>query len=255
MPSIMPSRKVSTKGRGGKGTKWVWKGFTNSARQEAADKKLVLYHWQKKSAEFPDYPFARFNKKITTVSFTDDEYDQYLVHLHPEFNWNRADTDHLMELVARFDLRWVVIADRFQGKKERSMEQLKQRYYDIALLLGRIRNRNSQLVAAIANKSHSPSAVAAAPGAVSGEVKTTSAIGDTDSILQEKTAAPTPVQAAGPTPVKDNETLAETGQAVPQTQGNVKKNFRSASTPIPSTTRASASAEKLKVAVETAAPR
>lgn len=52
--------------------------------------------------------------------------------------WSRKETDHLMELAARFDLRFVVMHDRWD-LPQRSVEQLKHRYYSVAraLLLSR----------------------------------------------------------------------------------------------------------------------
>lgn len=41
--------------------------------------------------------------------------------------WNKEETDQLFDLCERFDLRFVVIADRFPTS--RSVEELKNRYY------------------------------------------------------------------------------------------------------------------------------
>jgi DNA methyltransferase 1-associated protein 1 len=41
--------------------------------------------------------------------------------------WSREETDQLFELCERFDLRFIVIADRFPT--DRSVEDLKSRYY------------------------------------------------------------------------------------------------------------------------------
>ena len=41
--------------------------------------------------------------------------------------WSREETDQLFELCERFDLRFIVIADRFPTA--RSVEDLKSRYY------------------------------------------------------------------------------------------------------------------------------
>ena len=68
--------------------------------------------------------------------YTDEEYDRHLTH--PA--WDRAESALLFELCRRFDLRWPVIHDRFpKGSTPRTMEQLKERYYDMCrgLLLAR----------------------------------------------------------------------------------------------------------------------
>lgn len=48
--------------------------------------------------------------------------------------WSKEETDHLMDLAGRFDLRWIIIHDRWDKKfaKRRSVEDLKERYYNIA---------------------------------------------------------------------------------------------------------------------------
>lgn len=41
--------------------------------------------------------------------------------------WSKEETDQLFDLCERFDLRFVVIADRFPSS--RTVEELKDRYY------------------------------------------------------------------------------------------------------------------------------
>lgn len=41
--------------------------------------------------------------------------------------WTKEETDHLFELCERFDLRFIIIADRFPT--QRTVEELKDRYY------------------------------------------------------------------------------------------------------------------------------
>eukprot|EP00897_Mesotaenium_endlicherianum_P010799 jgi/Mesen1/9748/ME000698S09231 len=65
---------------------------------------------------------------VDMVLYTAYEYST-LLH---DPRWSQEETDHLFELCARFDLRFIVIADRFGvgGEwPERSVEDLKQRYY------------------------------------------------------------------------------------------------------------------------------
>ena len=42
-------------------------------------------------------------------------------------SWTKEETDQLFDLCERFDLRFVVIADRFPST--RTVEELKERYY------------------------------------------------------------------------------------------------------------------------------
>lgn len=41
--------------------------------------------------------------------------------------WTKEETDQLFDLCERFDLRFIVIADRFPSS--RTVEELKERYY------------------------------------------------------------------------------------------------------------------------------
>ena len=69
------------------------------------------------------------------------------VQLHPTLivneqdpDWTKEETDYLWSLCAEFDLRWIIITDRYEWQdKQRTMEDLKDRYYSgvRALLAGR----------------------------------------------------------------------------------------------------------------------
>ncbi len=53
---------------------WEWVCFSNSARTDG----LELKHWQKKGVQWEDYPFARFNKKLEVLQYSDEEYEKLL---------------------------------------------------------------------------------------------------------------------------------------------------------------------------------
>ena len=64
--------------------------------------------------------------------------------------WTLEETDHLLDLCTRLDLRFVVIADRFSNGgewAERNVEEVKDRYYQVArrLLLERGTGSNEEL--------------------------------------------------------------------------------------------------------------
>ncbi|KAJ5193998.1 hypothetical protein N7491_001332 [Penicillium cf. griseofulvum] len=154
---------------------WSMAPFTNNARSDG----LVLNHWQRKheSARPPvpapapapeesqmevdqpkeegtedvsklpeqEYAFAKYNVKPRLPHrYTDDEYNRHL----KSDDWSREETDYLMDLVTDYDIRWVLIADRYDyqprmetqpdanalvpAKHHRTMEQMKARYYTIA---------------------------------------------------------------------------------------------------------------------------
>lgn len=69
---------------------------------------------------------------------------EYNEHLSSE-NWSRDETDHLIDLAKRFDLRFVIMADRYDTEKfgKRSVEDIKDRYYKIAGVLSKVRLVNS----------------------------------------------------------------------------------------------------------------
>ena len=144
--------------------------FSNPARDDG----LVLRHWKRRedtaiaslatpadsnvASEMdtddrekptkvePDYPYAKFNVKVSVPEYTLEQYDS---HLRSD-DWTKDETDYLIELAREYDLRWVVIWDRYEyqpsdSSKEntdptmttaqppqRSMEDLKARYYDVA---------------------------------------------------------------------------------------------------------------------------
>ena len=84
---------------------WKWMPFKNSARKDS----LVLHHWRRATDEGKDYPFAKFNKKLDCIpAYTDIEYANHL----KDADWSKEETDHLLDLCTRFDLRFTVIHDR-----------------------------------------------------------------------------------------------------------------------------------------------
>lgn len=152
--------------------------FTNNARSDG----LVLRHWQRLEEparpalrDVPDananeekdkkerlegaaeanedgevkpleqeYAFAKYNIKAKVPHrYSDEEYNKYL----QSADWSREETDYLMDIVQDYDLRWIIIADRYDyqpplenaennaaalvpaGKRYRTMEQMKARYY------------------------------------------------------------------------------------------------------------------------------
>ncbi|KAI9870773.1 MAG: DNA methyltransferase 1-associated protein 1, partial [Pleopsidium flavum] len=148
---------------------WEMIPFTNPAREDG----LVLRHWRRKrdpnatapsatptdgneiipavpdngssEAEF-EYYFAKFNVKVNGPRYDEAQYN---AHLQSE-DWSMAETDYLVHLALDYDLRWIVIADRYDyepttgvngdetstalvpAAKRRTMEDMKARYYDIA---------------------------------------------------------------------------------------------------------------------------
>lgn len=107
-----------------KATPWKWAGFKNSAR-ENNDADLVLYHWMKGSdvvsgteGQMNESAFAKLNTKVEVPSFTKEEYDKILTH----DDWTFEETRYLFELCQEYDLRWVVIHDRYDWERPPAQE-------------------------------------------------------------------------------------------------------------------------------------
>lgn len=100
-----------------------------------------------------EFPSHKWDVKVQVASYTDEQYDSFL----KLDDWTKEETDYLMNLCRAYDLRWVIIADRYDPAEipaarppqhngeatgtevvrkniypTRSMEALKQRYYGIA---------------------------------------------------------------------------------------------------------------------------
>lgn len=149
---------------------WEETPFGNSARKDG----LILRHWRRKgdvsnAAALPVTPadsnaasemeqdekaatalsdshWAKFNVKIDRPHYTDEQYETHLKN----DDWSKEETDYLVELATDFDLRWLVVADRYEYQpkqqpqenedsiavtpqaKPRTQEDMKARYYDVA---------------------------------------------------------------------------------------------------------------------------
>ncbi|RLN88296.1 hypothetical protein BBJ28_00009167 [Nothophytophthora sp. Chile5] len=135
--------------------KWLRKPFRNPARADLAGESggsegLVLSHWGKARVEQPDYVFARFNVKSETTSYTETEYEAALANHHdPMMKWTKEETDVLLRLCQRFDLRWIVVADKYNTNPIakgafRSLEDIKYRYYEATRLLAEYRDKQAR---------------------------------------------------------------------------------------------------------------
>lgn len=46
--------------------------------------------------------------------------------------WTKLETDHLVQLSLKYDLRWPVIKDRYKCTPDRPVQELQKRFYDVA---------------------------------------------------------------------------------------------------------------------------
>lgn len=104
---------------------WKWMPFTNPARTDG----IVLSHWRRVADEGKEYPYSKFNKTLDIPTYSDEEYTKSL----SEPGWSKEETDHLFDLCKSFDLRFIIVHDRFDKAKyqTRSVEELKERYYSL----------------------------------------------------------------------------------------------------------------------------
>ncbi|KAF9336035.1 swr complex subunit [Podila minutissima] len=101
-PTYKPKLNLSTKA-----VNWTWRPFVNPSRED----DLILHHWQKTRTDpNEEYRFHKFNKAIDLQEFTKDEYKSHL----QDPDWTYEETEYLWDLCRRFDLRWVVIQDRYE---------------------------------------------------------------------------------------------------------------------------------------------
>ncbi|KAH8827005.1 hypothetical protein DL96DRAFT_1605144 [Flagelloscypha sp. PMI_526] len=133
-----PRLKQKPKLGGGTKTRWEWREFKNSARQD----NLQLRHWVKVSdpqTVEQEYPFAVFDSDsspLKALKYTNEEYNQYL----EDQDWPRQETDYLFSLVHDYERRWPVIYDRYEfPASTRSMEDLKDRYFSVCRKIIRAR--------------------------------------------------------------------------------------------------------------------
>jgi DNA methyltransferase 1-associated protein 1 len=120
--------------------------FANEARTDA----LKLRHWAKAESDpQAEYPFRKYDVPTPVFTYNDDEYTRLLSSTfpvnrshdslglnkylpsdlpvpgedgEPGESWSREETDYLFDLLREYDLRWYVVADRWEfGGPERKL--------------------------------------------------------------------------------------------------------------------------------------
>lgn len=111
---------------------------SNAASEMEQDEKIVKTE--------PDYHYAKFNVRLDKPKYTQEQYEQHLM----SEGWDKPETDYLVSLVHEYDIRWILIGDRYDYQpaeeraegddsmgvvmpaKQRTMEDMKARYYEVA---------------------------------------------------------------------------------------------------------------------------
>ena len=133
---------------------------------------MQFSHWVRSNAEYPDYPYARFDVSLDRLSVAEDEWDLLdgewgeivVPTAHDAKNkdvptnktrkssWTREETETLLALAHQHELRWPVIIDRWHARfnvggdgeintlsAQRRVEDLQHRYYHVGNVLARKR--------------------------------------------------------------------------------------------------------------------
>lgn len=137
-------------------------GQATESKDEESHKQLLP------EPEVEDSLFAKFNVKVDIPEYSDEQYRYNLT----SNEWSKEETDYLFDLVRDFDLRWPLIWDRYDYKpdlpngttgggdsstamvpatKDRSMEDLKARYYEVAAKMMTIQKPVQYMTPAEAN--------------------------------------------------------------------------------------------------------
>ncbi|KAF9292543.1 swr complex subunit [Mortierella alpina] len=108
--------------KGKKAVNWTWRPFMNPSR----DDDLTLHHWEKTRTDpNEEYRFYKFNKAISLIDFTESDYTNHL----QDSDWSYDETKYLWDLCRRFDLRWVVIQDRYEWPAQ-EQDRMALQYYN-----------------------------------------------------------------------------------------------------------------------------
>jgi len=124
-PPVAPPTKLFKEkwNVGKKAERWILRPFSSSARSDNA----VFNHWAKLRDPVEDYKFAKLNKHVQILAYDDADYSSHLI-LN---DWTQEETDYLLQMCRRFDCRFIVIYDRWEMVRPRSVEDLKDRFYFI----------------------------------------------------------------------------------------------------------------------------
>ncbi|WVR08693.1 hypothetical protein IAU60_005751 [Kwoniella sp. DSM 27419] len=121
---------------------WEWTRFTPAARQGSSTAQLG--HWVRVTDSDPQASveyFGKFNLSGPSVmQYSQYEYDQHL----GDPDWTSHETTYLFDLLKRYDLRFVVAADRYHyitpsGRESEKRRSVEDRYYTICRRLVRTR--------------------------------------------------------------------------------------------------------------------
>lgn len=117
LPAFKDKRAIAASG------KWLWVPVRNAAMAT----QDCLYHWVSAEMQFSESPYTKFMVSMDPLVYTDE---QYVKHLNDN-SWTKEDTDQLIAVCNKYDLRWPVVYDRINLSKPRLLEDCQSRYYSV----------------------------------------------------------------------------------------------------------------------------
>ncbi|QLQ80468.1 hypothetical protein HG537_0D04680 [Torulaspora globosa] len=118
-----------------------------------ANSKLVLHHWVKGTKESvgtepQESQYAKLNVHLTIPKFNKEEYETFMAKTNEQDvadqgvtsatstesssePWSFDEVEYLFNLCRRYDMKWFVIHDRYSFDKPRSLEDLKEKFYQV----------------------------------------------------------------------------------------------------------------------------
>ncbi|KAG0284974.1 swr complex subunit [Linnemannia gamsii] len=197
-PTYKPKLNVSKKA-----VNWTWRPFVNPSR----DDDLILHHWEKTRTDpNEEYRFYKFNKSINLISFSPEEYTSHL----KDPDWTMEETSYLWDLCRRFDLRWVVIQDRYEWPPQEA-DRLALQYYNGNNLV--ISENGANATKKEGEDTPMKDATAAVSGSGDSSVKTTPGV-DTSTTTGATTAATTTAATTTASGSKPTAATASTSKTV-----------------------------------------
>ena len=107
--------------------KWVQYHFVNPSRTD----KPMLAHWTKDKEKLEPYPFAKFNKSIEVLEFTEKEYKEAIAVMPRDLGkpiWSKGDTSMLFDLCKAYQLQFIPITDRFNFEKCEEAKRAEEKF-------------------------------------------------------------------------------------------------------------------------------
>lgn len=137
-----------------------------------ANDHLNLHHWVKGSKELvgeeiKESPFSKFNVHLRIPSFDKETYESIMTandDLNDEpikredaetpsqnnnDDWDYDEVDYLFKLCRKYDLRWFVIQDHYNYGKSRTIEELKEKFYEVCQRYFAVKSPNDPLLSSL----------------------------------------------------------------------------------------------------------